>query len=465
MEEPESYIERIHRLADRNKELKNQLDELVKRFTSIEMQNKQYQDIVSKYAQEPEEKVRDARKNAKRLRMVSVLYISVHGFEELYRLEDPSPMVDLLDELYLALEEIAFIYNVVKIKSVGDVMIFAAGLQGENRTNPIDIVRVALEMQQAVEKLKAPDGKQFWRLKMGIHTGPVVAIPGGNSAQGYSFSGDSINIACRLGEACPASSISTSVMTYELIKEFFDSSLIGKMPVKYKGNLGMYNISGYRPELQSSESDLIPNHKFKVQYLTLKFLDIQEELLDYLESKLPENLYYHNIKHTIDVITEVELIGWAEGVSEENILLLKLAALFHDAGHTISYKNHEYYGTVMAREKLASYDFDAEQIETVCRLIMATKMPPKPMDLLEAIMCDSDLDYLGRTDFIPVSNTLFKELKEYDMIGSWKEWNKLQLKFISNHQYFTKTALQLRDVNKQQQIDRLEQLINNSTMI
>ena len=315
MEEPESYIERIHRLADRNKELKNQLDELVKRFTSIEMQNKQYQDIVSKYAQEPEEKVRDARKNAKRLRMVSVLYISVHGFEELYRLEDPSPMVDLLDELYLALEEIAFIYNVVKIKSVGDVMIFAAGLQGENRTNPIDIVRVALEMQQAVEKLKAPDGKQFWRLKMGIHTGPVVAIPGGNSAQGYSFSGDSINIACRLGEACPASSISTSVMTYELIKEFFDSSLIGKMPVKYKGNLGMYNISGYRPELQSSESDLIPNHKFKVQYLTLKFLDIQEELLDYLESKLPENLYYHNIKHTIDVITEVELIGWAEGVS------------------------------------------------------------------------------------------------------------------------------------------------------
>src|SRR5690554_6485903 len=99
-------------------------------------------------------------------------------------------------------------------------------------------------------------------------------------------------------------------------------------------------------------------------------------MLDYLEKKLPPHLYYHNIKHTIDVTTEVELIGWAEGVSEEDVLLLKLAALFHDAGHTISYKDHEYHGSVMAREKLASYDFTQEQIDTVCRLIMATNMPP-----------------------------------------------------------------------------------------
>jgi hypothetical protein len=93
---------------------------------------------------------------------------------------------------------------------------------------------------------------------------------------------------------------------------------------------------------------------------------------------------------------------------------------------------------------------------------MATKMPPNPQDILEQIMCDSDLDYLGRTDFIPVSNSLYMELQERNMIGTWQEWNELQLRFITNHQYYTNTAIQLREVNKQQQIERLEQLIKES---
>jgi adenylate cyclase len=74
-------------------------------------------------------------------------------------------------------------------------------------------------------------------------------------------------------------------------------------------------------------------------------------------------------------------------------------------------------------------------------------------------MCDSDLDYLGRSDFIPVSNTLYKELKEQKKIGSLNDWNKIQLNFISEHQYFTKTAQSLREVNKQKQIERIMQII------
>ena len=459
MNEPESYIDRIHRLASHNKELKNQLEEMVKRFSNVENQNKYFQEALLRYAPELDMSLKENRQLIKRLKTVSILYVSVKGFERLYQLEQPELMVDLLDELNLALDDIAFVYNVVKLKSVGDMMLFAAGLQGENRTNPIDIVRVALDMQEAASKIKTTDGEVFWQLKMGIHTGPVVATPNNSSSAGYSFSGDSINIACRIGDASPDSTLSVSVMTYELIKEFFESHQIGKMPVKYKGNLGMYQVKGFLPELQAEDHPKETNHQYRIKYLMLKFMDIQEEILDYLEHKLPENLYYHNIKHTIDVTTEVELIGWAEGVSEEDILLLKLAALFHDAGHTISYKDHEHYGTVMAREKLASYDFTKEQIDTVCRLIMSTKMPPQPKDILECIMCDSDLDYLGRTDFIPVSNALYKELKDHGMIESWEAWNKMQLKFIGKHQYFTKTAIQLREVNKKQQIERLEQVI------
>jgi hypothetical protein len=113
----------------------------------------------------------------------------------------------------------------------------------------------------------------------------------------------------------------------------------------------------------------------------------------------------------------------------------------------------------MAKEMLPKYNYTPEQIERICHIIMATKLPPRPANLLEEIICDSDLDYLGRSDFIPVSNTLYEELKAQNKIGALNDWNKLQVKFISGHQYFTKTARSLREVNKQLQIDRIQNLI------
>jgi len=155
----------------------------------------------------------------------------------------------------------------------------------------------------------------------------------------------------------------------------------------------------------------------------------------------------------------VELIGWAEGLDDEGILLLKTAALFHDAGHTISYDDHEFHGTELVRNILPDYGYTEEQIQKICDIIMATKLPPQPEDIYQRIICDADLDYLGRSDMIPVSNTLFKELNEQNKIGTLNEWNKLQVKFISAHTYFTKTAKSLREVNKQKQIERIKKLI------
>jgi hypothetical protein len=74
-------------------------------------------------------------------------------------------------------------------------------------------------------------------------------------------------------------------------------------------------------------------------------------------------------------------------------------------------------------------------------------------------MCDADLDYLGRSDMIPVSNLLFMELKERSKIKSMRDWNDMQVKFISGHQYFTETARNLREVNKQLQIERIRNLM------
>jgi adenylate cyclase len=250
-----------------------------------------------------------------------------------------------------------------------------------------------------------------------------------------------------------------SVMTYELVKEFFDCEYFGKLPVKYKSGLQMYQVKGLKQEFSDDGRGIIPNDAFRVKFGLIQFTDIQELILDKLEKELPDYLYYHNVKHTVDVVTEVELIGWAEGCTDEEILILKTAALFHDAGHTVGYDNHEHYGTVLAREMLPKYNYTPAQIERICEVIMSTKMPPSPKNLLENIICDSDLDYLGRSDFIPVSNTLYEELKAQNKIGTLNDWNKLQVKFISVHQYFTQTARSLREVNKQQQIERIQSLI------
>ena len=162
------------------------------------------------------------------------------------------------------------------------------------------------------------------------------------------------------------------------------------------------------------------------------------------------------------MVTEVELIGWAEGCTDEEVLLLKTAALFHDAGHTVSYDDHEYQGTLLVREMLPGYGYSEDQIERICSIIMSTKLPPRPGDLLEQIICDSDLDYLGRSDFIPVSNTLYEELKAQEKITNLNDWNKMQVKFISGHQYFTGTARRLREVNKKLQIERIRSLITEN---
>jgi hypothetical protein len=208
------------------------------------------------------------------------------------------------------------------------------------------------------------------------------------------------------------------------------------------------------------DSGVHPNEIFRVKYLIRQFTDLQEIMLDKLERELPKYLYYHNYKHTIDVVNQAELIGYGEGVDDEAILLLMTAALFHDSGHTIGYDNHEYFGTQIARDWLPKYNYTEAQIDRICEIIMATKLPPQPKNLLEKIICDSDLDYLGRADFIPVSNTLYEELKAQNKMKSLNAWNKIQVKFLTVHQFFTDTANNLREVNKQAQIERIRALID-----
>jgi len=460
----DDLIKRIARLAKANQELEEKLKALQKENETLVSQHEKLSARINKLSAgtvAADEKGQPDQRSLK-FKMATILFADINGFSRVMTDSTSSDYLDELDEVLFAFDEIVKKYKIEKIKTIGDTYMCAGGIPVKNITNPVDVVMAAMEMKNFLEdfeKGKRGSDNRIWDLKVGIHTGPVTATLSGKRKISYDLKGDTVNSASRVEAVSDSGKILISVMTYELVREFFQCEYYGKLPVKYKGNLDIYEVKGLKAEFSIDSTGRVPNEAFKVKFGLIQFTDIQEIILDKLEKELPSYLYYHNVKHTVDVVTEVELIGWAEGCTDEEILLLKTAGLFHDAGHTISYDDHEYHGTEMARQFLPAYNYTQEQVDRICDIIMATKLPPQPGDLLQKIICDSDLDYLGRSDFIPVSNTLYEELKAQDKIGSMNDWNKLQVKFISVHQYFTRTAQSLREVNKKKQIERIQSLI------
>ncbi|HKK69452.1 MAG TPA: HD domain-containing protein, partial [Bacteroidales bacterium] len=223
--------------------------------------------------------------------------------------------------------------------------------------------------------------------------------------------------------------------------------------------LDMYFVKGIYSKLAKDKARLMPNHAFMVKTQIVRLQDLQNDMFEKLEKNLPKNLYYHNLKHTVNVYYQTEMIARAEEVSEEEMLLLKTAALMHDAGFLVSYNHHEEKGVELAYKTLPTYHYSKDQIDIIADLIMATKMPQKPKNLLEEIICDADLDYLGRPDFIPTSQNLFRELFERNKIGTIEQWNKMQMKFMEKHRYFTATARRVREPEKQKRLAELKQML------
>lgn len=391
--------------------------------------------------------------------LATVLFSDIQGFTKISEQVDSEHLIDELDRFFLAFDNVVDKYNIEKIKTIGDAYMCAGGIPKKNRTNPVEVVLAAMEMQYYMKVLKHQKDEgsdKIWDLRIGIDTGPVVAAVLGRNRISFDIWGTTVNTASRMEASSEPGKINITENTYMLIKEFFICTYRGKMPVKYKGEVDMYFVEGFKPKLASDLKGMQPNQHCFTQLQSLRWHDLEEFVMERLEQGLPSNLYYHNVKHTIDVVTQVELIGRSEGVSEEDILLLKSAALLHDMGHLVNYDTHEEEGIKLAEKILPEFKYSERQISVIINLIKVTAMPPRPTNLLEEIMCDADLDYLGRTDFVPVAYNLYKELSERNKIGSLREWNNMQMEFIKKHHYFTQTAKKLREVNKMNQLEKIE---------
>ena len=192
----------------------------------------------------------------------------------------------------------------------------------------------------------------------------------------------------------------------------------------------------------------------------MEFSKAENFISQLLKSELPPSLYYHSYEHTFDVLNAATILAKEEGITNaDDITILQTAALFHDCGFVNVYKNHEEEGCRIAKEVLPDFDYTNEQIEIVCSVIMKTKFGSHPETLLEKIICDADLDYLGSDEYGIIANRLFKELTELEKIQNEHEWNRLQVQFLQAHHYWTKSAKEKRDKKKMEHLLRLKEVV------
>jgi uncharacterized protein len=177
--------------------------------------------------------------------------------------------------------------------------------------------------------------------------------------------------------------------------------------------------------------------------------------LTVLASELMPKLPYHNFNHVIDVYSATQRYGAMENVPREDMFMLGTAAMLHDIIYVSGRKDNEEMSAEFAARYLPKIGYDTRQVEKVSGLILATKMPTNPQNHLEEIICDSDVDNLGRDDFF-----LKGEMVRIEMgVTDDQEWYRIQLKFLESHKYYTKSAKETRNEGVKKNIRKLYNMI------
>lgn len=182
----------------------------------------------------------------------------------------------------------------------------------------------------------------------------------------------------------------------------------------------------------------------------MKYQQAYTFIIEKLKTGLPTYITYHTAEHTDNVIRAAEELALTENISEGELVLLKTAALFHDTGFLQHHHEHEELSCKMARKHLPDFGYDTVQIEHICRMIMATRLPQVPADHLAELLCDADLYYLGTDTYNHYAEKLYNEFKITKSLSNDTEWLLQQINFLSTHRFFTASARE--KLNEQKQV-------------
>jgi ligand-binding sensor domain-containing protein/class 3 adenylate cyclase/predicted metal-dependent HD superfamily phosphohydrolase len=400
---------------------------------------------------------------ARAYKKVSVIFSDFVGFTKISDNLKPSQVVEQLDFFFTKFDDIIEQNNIEKIKTIGDAYMAAGGVPVRNNSNPIEACLAGLQMQEFVTNhmITAKEkGEQTWELRLGINTGEVTAGVIGSKKFAYDIWGASVNKAQRMEMLGEPGKVTITGHTHQLVHSFFETTYKGKVQSKSKGLLEMYTVDRIKRELSLTERGIFPNENFKkvldlIIYSGINYYKAERKINKLLGQKLSPTLYYHCLDHTQDVVRAAESIALQEGVTDEGLYLLKTASSYHDAGFIEEYDDNEKVGARMAEEILPQFGYTEEHIAKVKELIFVTRIPHKPKNSLEEIMCDADLDYLGRDDFHHISDRLMRELKDHGKIQYRRQWDQIQVSFFKSHKYFTATSKRLRDAKKQSNLEEI----------
>jgi class 3 adenylate cyclase/ligand-binding sensor domain-containing protein len=412
----------------------------------------------------------DGKSAARDFDQVSVMFTDFVGFTGIAEDMSAKKLVGILDRFFRKFDEIIEAHDLEKIKTIGDAYMCAGGVPIRNKTNPIMTVLAAIKIQEymALEKAKQIESNEhYWKLRIGINTGPVSAGVIGSKKYAYDVWGKTVNRAQRMEQFCDPERISVTEDTFEFIEPYFECVAKGKVKAKGGLEIMMYEVVSIKPELSVDGKGIDPNDSFDKLvnlhfFSKISYTKAERFILTKLKKELDPKLHYHSYEHSRDVTRQVERIAIGEGITDEDLFLLKTAASYHDAGFVKQYDKNEPIGAEMAQEILPKFGYTQAHIDRIKELIFVTQIPHQPKNKLEEIMCDADLDYLGRDDFHMIADRLRQELREHGKIDSDRKWDEIQVSFLTQHRYFTQTAISTRREKKKQNLQAIkEKLVRN----
>lgn len=398
----------------------------------------------------------------------SVMFTDFVNFTEKTKNSDPQEIVKKLDFYFTRFDEIILKYKLEKIKTIGDAYMAVGGVTESDPNPGIRTALAALEIRNFILNdimTQKALQRDYWEIRIGIHSGDLVAGVVGTHKFSFDVWGDTVNIAARCEQNSKPNRITISEAYNDTLSDYFDCDPRGKITVKNGGEVGMFFLNGIKPEYSLYKEGRIPNVELRrsVGLPLADFDGLRGFILNKLKAELDEKLYYHSSEHTVNVELAVIKYGELEKLSSHELFLVRTAALFHDSGFLFRYDDNESLAVELLRHYAPQFGYQETDLQRIEDIIMCTVHGTQPKDLLEAVMCDADLDYLGRMDYHITAAKLFKEMESYGKKLSNKEKIEMQIDYLENgHQYYTISARNLREPGKRKRIEELREVLSNA---